>query len=61
MTLLVATISMFSVHGSLISFQNFQQVASQMKKYSKILRDLSKDMDDINKSMGEVQEHSSHK
>jgi uncharacterized protein YukE len=48
----------FSVHGSLIYFQNFQQIASQMKKYSGILQDLSKDMDDINKNMVALQEHS---
>lgn len=29
-----------------------------MKKYSEILQDLSKDMDDINKSMVALQEHS---
>lgn len=29
-----------------------------MKKYSEIIQDLSKDMDDINKSMATLQEHS---
>ncbi|KDR09545.1 hypothetical protein L798_00504 [Zootermopsis nevadensis] len=37
---------------------NFQQVGSQLKKYSEIIQDLSKDMDDINKSMATLQEHS---
>jgi hypothetical protein len=38
--------------------QNVQQVASNMKKCSAILQDLAKDMDDVNKRITVVQEHS---